>query len=194
MNAPLVLLYNLDNRNGSRLRLICLKLHIRVRTVAPAELAEPVGALAGLMEPTGAPAEGEPFADEMMVMVHFGGKLLNRGLLSHIDMAILCQHIAASGCCLGHHVKRIEKTVGHRLLIALHSVHGDILLPRDLFQNFSAITRNAGLLRKQMGNRSTAAAVLSFNCNIPAFHFESPFFKMLDRTGCCKVLRRSPLC
>ena len=35
MNAPLVLLYNLDNRNGSRLRLICLKLHIRVRTVAP---------------------------------------------------------------------------------------------------------------------------------------------------------------
>ena len=30
MNAPLVLLYNLDNRNGSRLRLICLKLHIRV--------------------------------------------------------------------------------------------------------------------------------------------------------------------
>ena len=42
MNAPLVLLYNLDNRNGSRLRLICLKLHIRVRTVAPAELAEPV--------------------------------------------------------------------------------------------------------------------------------------------------------
>ena len=73
MNAPLVLLYNLDNRNGSRLRLICLKLHIRVRTVAPAELAEPVGALAGLMEPTGAPAEGEPFADEMMVMVHCGG-------------------------------------------------------------------------------------------------------------------------
>ena len=46
MNAPLVLLYNLDNRNGSRLRLICLKLHIRVRTVAPTELAEPVGALA----------------------------------------------------------------------------------------------------------------------------------------------------
>ena len=70
MNAPLVLLYNLDNRNGSRLRLICLKLHIRVRTVAPAELAEPVGAL----------AEGEPFADEMMVMVHFGGKLLNQFL------------------------------------------------------------------------------------------------------------------
>ena len=60
MNAPLVLLYNLDNRNGSRLRLICLKLHIRVRTVAPAEL--------------------EPFADEMMVMVHFGGKLLNQFL------------------------------------------------------------------------------------------------------------------
>lgn len=80
MNAPLVLLYNLDNRNGSRLRLICLKLHIRVRTVAPAELAEPVGALAGLMEPTGAPAEGAPFADEMMVMVHFGGKLLNQFL------------------------------------------------------------------------------------------------------------------
>ena len=80
MNAPLVLLYNLDNRNGSRLRLICLKLHIRVRTVAPTELAEPVGALAGLMELTGAPAEGEPFADEMMVMVHFGGKLLNQFL------------------------------------------------------------------------------------------------------------------
>lgn len=80
MNAPLVLLYNLDNRNGSRLRLICLKLHIRVRSVAPEEFGEPVGAMAGLTALTGAAPSDAPFADEMMVMVNFGSKLLNQFL------------------------------------------------------------------------------------------------------------------
>ena len=76
---PEILMYNLDDKKGSRLRLMCLKLHIRARSVAPSEYGEPVGALAGLLPRTGAaPTAG--FDDEMLVLVNFGGKLLNRFL------------------------------------------------------------------------------------------------------------------
>mgnify|MGYP001638833730 CR=1 FL=1 len=77
MSQPTILMYNLENDKGSRLRLLCLKLHVRVRSVRPGEYGEPLSALAGLSAPTGAPADG-PIEDEMLVFVNFDGNLLNR--------------------------------------------------------------------------------------------------------------------
>ena len=76
-NAPLVLFYNLENKKGSALRLLCLKLRIRVRVVKPEEYLMPVGALAGLTESVNVPCD-QNFQDEMIVMVNFGSKLLNQ--------------------------------------------------------------------------------------------------------------------
>ena len=76
-NAPLVLFYNLENKKGSALRLLCLKLRIRVRVVKPEEYMMPVGALAGLTESENVLCD-QNFQDEMIVMVNFGSKLLNQ--------------------------------------------------------------------------------------------------------------------
>lgn len=76
-SAPLVLFYNLENKKGSALRLLCLKLRIRVRAVKPEEYLEPVGALAGFVPPTNAACD-QDFSDEMVVMVNFGSKLLGQ--------------------------------------------------------------------------------------------------------------------
>ena len=59
------------------LRLLCLKLHIRVRVVKPEEYAEPLGALVGMLPMTNARSE-QNFSDEMIVMVNFGTKLFNQ--------------------------------------------------------------------------------------------------------------------
>ena len=79
--APVILMYNLDTPRGSRLRLVCLKLRVRVRAVKPEEYALPVGALAGVLPmPKELPAPKEGFSDEMLVMANFDGALLNRFL------------------------------------------------------------------------------------------------------------------
>ena len=77
MSAPLVLIYNLNAEKAGALRVLCLKLGVRMRSVKAAEYAEPVGALAGVAEPTGAAFAGEAFGDEMLVMVNFSEKLFN---------------------------------------------------------------------------------------------------------------------
>ena len=76
-SAPMVLFYNLENKKGSALRLLCLKLRIRVRAVKASEYAEPIGALAGLAPMTNAACD-QDFSDEMVVMVNFGSKLLGQ--------------------------------------------------------------------------------------------------------------------
>ena len=79
MSAPLLLMYNLDSDKGTRLRLLCMKLHIRFRSVAPSEYGQPVGALAGFC-PAEPDASAPAFDDEMLVLVNFDGGLLNRFL------------------------------------------------------------------------------------------------------------------
>lgn len=79
MSAPLLLMYNLENDKGTRIRLLCMKLHIRFRGVDPSEYGQPVGALAGFC-PAGPDEPGPGFDDEMLVMVSFDGGLLNRFL------------------------------------------------------------------------------------------------------------------
>ena len=79
MSAPLLLMYNLDNDKGTRQRLLCMKLHIRFRSVTPSEYGQPVGALADFC-PSEPDAPAPAFDDEMLVMVNFDGGLLNRFL------------------------------------------------------------------------------------------------------------------
>ena len=46
MSAPLILLYNLDNPRGSKLRRMCLPLKLRTRLVSKEEYALPLSVLA----------------------------------------------------------------------------------------------------------------------------------------------------
>ena len=48
--TPLILFYNLSNENGKKIRLICLKLHIRIKQVDPVDYAKPIGMLAGIKD------------------------------------------------------------------------------------------------------------------------------------------------
>lgn len=92
MNAPLLLMYNLNGDNGSRLRLLCAQMHIRIRNVSAEEFGQPVGALAGFCAPV-PNAESAGFDDEMLVLVNFDGNLLNRLLqqmrAAHIPPIVL---------------------------------------------------------------------------------------------------------
>ena len=76
---PTVLLYNRDNEKGSRLRLLCMRLRVRIQNVAPAEYGETLAALTGRAERTNAPCDA-PFDGEMVVFVDFDNGLLNRFL------------------------------------------------------------------------------------------------------------------
>ena len=73
-----VLLYNLDNEKGRRIRQLCAAMRIKVRVVDRADYLEPVGAVAGIpgVPRTGAPFAGPSFLDEMMVFKGFTDQAL----------------------------------------------------------------------------------------------------------------------
>ena len=83
--TPLILFYNLSNENGKKIRLICLKLHIRIKQVDPVDYAKPIGMLAGIKDfpapQDDASFSSDPKRDEMLVMKDFDGRLLDRFLL-----------------------------------------------------------------------------------------------------------------
>ncbi len=79
MNMPLILLYNLDTPKGTKIRRMCLPLGLRTRLVKPEEYGLPLGELVeGTVPET--PWTGEPFSDEMLVLVNCTGPLLDRFL------------------------------------------------------------------------------------------------------------------
>ena len=83
MAVPTVLLYNLENEKGRKIKLLCLTQKLRARAVSPAEYGETVGALAGFGERTGASYTGPGFSGEMLVMAGLSGRQLDaflRGL------------------------------------------------------------------------------------------------------------------
>lgn len=70
MNAPLLLLYNLDSPKGAKIRRMCLPLGIRTRPVPPEAYTLPLGELAeGKEVPDAGP--GERFSDELLLLVNF---------------------------------------------------------------------------------------------------------------------------
>ena len=84
MGGPLVLMFNLDNPTGSKLRLLCMKLKLRARSVDPGQFGLPVGTLAGLLPPA-EPEPVTPFQDEMLLFCNMDGATLNaflRGIRS----------------------------------------------------------------------------------------------------------------
>ena len=77
MNMPTVLLYHLDSPKGTRIKMLCLALKIRVRTVAEEEFGESLLSLCGMAPKENRPLKGESFSEEMLVMANFSGALLN---------------------------------------------------------------------------------------------------------------------
>ena len=76
MSAPLILLYNLDNPRGSKLRRMCLPLKLRTRLVSKEEYALPLSVLA---EGAGraAPHPDQDFDDEMLLLCGLTGPQLD---------------------------------------------------------------------------------------------------------------------
>ena len=98
--TPLILFYNLSNEKGKKIRLICLKLHIRIKQVDPVDYAKPIGMLAGIKD-FPAPQDDasfssdpklEAFTDEMLVMKDFDGRLLDRFLPDNITWNSFALH------------------------------------------------------------------------------------------------------
>lgn len=79
-NGETVLLYNMDNEKGRKLKMLMVRMGMRIRVIDKVDYSKPVGLLAGLKDITleNPNAEVQDFNDEMMVM---------RGFTSHrIDM------------------------------------------------------------------------------------------------------------
>lgn len=77
MNAPQILMYNLDNPRKLKILMICGQLKIKAHSVAVSDYAQPIGALAGLRNRTDAVYSGAGFPEEMLLMANFSGALLN---------------------------------------------------------------------------------------------------------------------
>ena len=73
-----VLLYNLDNEKGKRIKELCALLKIRFKSVLRNDYLEPIGAIAGIkgIEHKNIPFDGQAFTDEMIVFKNFDDKAL----------------------------------------------------------------------------------------------------------------------
>ncbi|HJC00692.1 MAG TPA: DUF3783 domain-containing protein [Candidatus Flavonifractor merdavium] len=79
MNHPMVLLYNLNNEKGGKIRRMCLPLGLRTRLVEPAEYGLTLSQLVEGQGPE-TPWTGECFSDELLLLVNCPGPLLDRFL------------------------------------------------------------------------------------------------------------------
>ena len=79
MNHPMVLLYNLNNEKGGKIRRMCLPLGLRSRLVEPAEYGLTLSQLVEGQTPE-TPWAGECFYDELLLLVNCPGPLLDRFL------------------------------------------------------------------------------------------------------------------
>ena len=79
MNHPMVLLYNLDNPKGAKIRRMALPLGLRTGLVTPEQYGLTLAALTEGEEPE-SPWAGEGFEEEMLLLVNCPGPLLDRFL------------------------------------------------------------------------------------------------------------------
>ena len=89
MAGPIILMYNLDSRTSSRLKVLCQKQHLRWREVEASEYGLAIGALAGI--PTARAAEDTPegsFQEPMLVMCNLLNTQLNAFLQGMRDMGV----------------------------------------------------------------------------------------------------------
>ncbi len=76
MGAPTVLLYNLDTEKGRRIKLLCLSLKMRVKSVPPAAFGMTLAAFLQGETPEGEEA-AQPFSEEMLVMSELTSSQMN---------------------------------------------------------------------------------------------------------------------
>lgn len=80
--SGVVFFYNLNSAKGRKIRMLCMKMGLRIRSIDKAQYLEPVGALAGVpgYTLTGEAYTGEGFQDEMLVMKGFTEPVLDQFL------------------------------------------------------------------------------------------------------------------
>lgn len=76
MNTPYVLLYNLQNSKGAKIKMICHKLNIGFKSVEKSEYSLKISDLLNHQEPEET-LENNDFSDEMLLLAHFNNQLLN---------------------------------------------------------------------------------------------------------------------
>lgn len=89
MSNPTILFYNLDNETGRKLKFVCLKHKIRIKSVEKDQYALQIGSIAGVIstdsadvaDPSSQEAPAQDFSDEMLVFCHFSNALLDTFLL-----------------------------------------------------------------------------------------------------------------
>lgn len=74
-----VLLYNLNNEKGRKIRFLLVRLGMRIRVIEKEDYGKPLGVLAGMKDVTleNEDAPVEDFNDEMMVLYRFSDKRLD---------------------------------------------------------------------------------------------------------------------
>lgn len=79
MGGETVLLYNLNNEKGRKIRFLLVRMGMRIRVVEKEDYGKPIGLLAGMkdvtLEDENAPVED--FEDEMMILRGFSDKRLD---------------------------------------------------------------------------------------------------------------------
>lgn len=76
---PTILAFNLNENRLSKLRFICMKLGVPVKTVPAEAYGQTISALCGLSAPA-ASAQAEAFPEEMLVFCHMDNAQVNRFL------------------------------------------------------------------------------------------------------------------
>ena len=76
---PTIYTFNLNENRLSKLRFLCMKLGVAVKTVPAEDFCQPISALCGLSEPVEA-SPAEAFAEEMLIFCHMDNALVNRFL------------------------------------------------------------------------------------------------------------------
>ena len=94
MNTPTVLLYNLDNPRGAKIRRLCLPLGLRTVLIPREAYGLPLGELAAGARPE-TPYEGAGFDDEMLVLCDCPGRLLDLLLQSFRRNKVAPVHLKA---------------------------------------------------------------------------------------------------
>lgn len=77
MNTPIVLLYNLEPSKEKEVKMLCLLLKVRTKSVRKDEYSELLAALTGMETAAGEPYTGEGFQEEMMVMAGLSAAQMN---------------------------------------------------------------------------------------------------------------------
>ena len=74
-----VLLYNLNNEKGRKIRFLLVRLGMRIRVIEKEDYGKPLGVLAGMKDVTleNEDAPVEDFDEEMMVLYRFSDKRLD---------------------------------------------------------------------------------------------------------------------